>query len=250
MPFAEKIVAFGRELSVLPRFRGNGGLSAFRTYRKLTRSWWRGLGISTVLDIGANTGQFGLSARLALPHATIHSFEPLPGPFAALQRLSARYDNWFAHNVALGSNSGRETMFENAYTVSSSLLPMAEAHKTNFPGTGSTREVTISIERLDEVYERLQAPWEILLKLDVQGFEAEVIAGARRTLGLIKAMIVEVSYIRLYEGQPLFEDIDRLLRDEGFIFQGLFGQCHGTLSGQALQGDAIYLRAEHGQFAR
>ena len=68
MPFAEKIVAFGQELSVLPRFRGNGGLGAFRTYRKLNRSWWRGLGISTVLDVGANTGQFGLSARLALPH--------------------------------------------------------------------------------------------------------------------------------------------------------------------------------------
>ncbi len=68
MPFAERIVAFGRELSAPPRFRGHGGLGAFRTYHKLPRSWWRGLGISTVLDVGANTGQFGLSARRGLPH--------------------------------------------------------------------------------------------------------------------------------------------------------------------------------------
>lgn len=68
MPFAERIVAFGRELSVLPRLRGNGGPSAFRTRRKPTRPWWRGPGLSTVLDVGADTGQFGLSARLALPH--------------------------------------------------------------------------------------------------------------------------------------------------------------------------------------
>ena len=134
-------------------------------------------------------------------------------------------------------------MHRNDYSQSSSLLPMAELHKTAFPETRHSSPETVQVKRLDDLADELRIERPMLLKIDVQGFEAKVIAGATEVLRAADVIIVETGVEALYEGQALFDDVYRMLYERGFPYRGNHNQLLSSHDGRVLQADAFFTPA-------
>jgi len=203
--------------------------------------WLSSLGIRTVLDIGAHEGEFANLIRAVLPAARIVSFEPLPDCFAALEANMHGVSGFSAYNVALGDHDGVTPLYRSDYTPSSSLLSMADRHKSAFPFTVGGRQEQVQVRRLDGLAGSLALDPQILMKIDVQGYEHRVIAGAERVVEASVLVIVETSFETLYHGQELFDGVYALLRRRGFSYVGSFAQLNDPVDGQVLQQDSMFL---------
>ena len=208
---------------------------------------WMGLSarpIRTVLDIGACRGGFARSILLPrFPEAVVHSFEPSPTAFAALRTVAdASQGRILAHNVGLGESAGRLS-FNSAIDSlpSSSLLPSTALNGARFPRTARTETLEVEISVLDEIAPMLAIRDDLLVKIDVQGYEDRVIRGGRKTISRAVACIVEVQVAELYGGQPSFRDIFILMDELGFRFEGVLEQ-HSAPDGGTLYLDAVFLR--------
>jgi len=210
-------------------------------HRKRLR-WLRQMGVKTIVDVGANTGQFSRFMHAFIPEAQIYAFEPLPDCYKELLNHFTGNPKFKAFNVAVGNQSGEVTVFRNDFTPSSSLLPMAELHKENFPQTRREQAQILPIARLDDLLNDFPLERPLLLKLDVQGFEREVILGASKILQQADVVVTELSVEFLYEGQPLFDEIYNLLLAAGFQYQGNFDQLCSPVDGRVLQMDGIFRR--------
>ena len=192
-----------------------------------------------VYDIGASVGV--VSGCLAkLPNITaIHAFEPIPEVFATLTARMRPYPLVQCHNVALSDDTGVMTMYISKSTDSSSLLPMAELHRTELPGTDISHQIQVGVVRLDDHVSQLSLPQPHLVKIDVQGNEDRVLRGGEKTIRQAKYCVLEMSLQPLYEGSPLFDDVYRQVRDLGFRLIGFAGDLTGQ-SGRQLQVDGIF----------
>ena len=204
--------------------------------------WISSLGINTVFDIGANIGQFAMKIHAIVPDAWIFSFEPLEEPFKQLQTNLGSVPKFRAFHCALGDSNTTEAMHRNEFAPSSSLLAMTEVHKKAFPYTVHETRETVEVRRLDDVAGDLCLQDNILVKIDVQGYEDKVILGGARLIARAKLIVVEVSFQTLYERQPLFDEIYRSLRSKGFAYIGNLDQTSSPLDGSMLQADAIFLK--------
>jgi FkbM family methyltransferase len=204
--------------------------------------WIRDLGIRTVLDVGAHDGESAMQFRAMLPEAMIYSFEPLRDCFARLESVVAGKDLHRVFNLALGSACGRSEIHRSEYSASSSLLPMADLHKSAYPFSAGSTSETIEVQTLDALAPSLGLQPPILMKIDTQGFEKQVLIGAEATLPGIKLLIVETSFGELYQGQPRFPEIYRMLEGAGFEYRGSWDQFLSPKDGTPLQQDAIFLR--------
>lgn len=203
------------------------------------------LGIQTVFDIGANAGQFAQLIHRALPKASVYSFEPLSDAFASLQNVFAQHSiPGRCYNFALGDEAGSATIHRHvAHTPSSSLLPTTSYHQDVDHRTREQRDETIQIKRLDEALEELAIPIgpELLIKMDVQGYEQKVITGGLRTFGAAKAVLTEISLDPLYEGQADFAGLFQSLFALGFRYAGNYEQWQDP-DGHVTSVDALFLR--------
>ncbi len=198
--------------------------------------------IKTILDIGANDGSFARSMRARFPDAQIISFEPLHHSYAALMEHMKGDEKFFAYNSALGEQAGETIIHKSASDPSSSLLPMAELHKKLYPHSAEHTDETIQIARLDDVLKNktLEAP--VLVKIDVQGFEAGVIRGGGETLKKADIVLVENSFVTLYEGQALFGEIHNLLQQLGFSYRGRSETHYNTNTKEPIYEDSVFIK--------
>jgi len=194
------------------------------------------------LDIGANTGQFALQFHRLLPDATIYSFEPLEECYKMLLKKMRHSPKFHAFNFALGDKNGDVPIYRNDYTPSSSLLSMKELHKQAFPFTIHATAQSIPIRRLDDIADKLDIVENILVKIDVQGTEDKVILGGEKLISRASILILETSFQRLYQGQPLFDDIYTLLKSKGFVYSGTEHTIRNPNDGGILQCDSIFCR--------
>ena len=194
----------------------------------------------TILDIGANEGQFARIAREVCPQAAVICFEPLADCYAAVQAGVGQDSQVTALQYALGSENGATTIHRSEFSPSSSLLPMGELHQREFPHTAETFEETIQVRRLDDVASDLELASPMIAKIDVQGFECEVLDGGRETFRGCAALIVELSCYALYEGQPLFDDVYARLKELGFDYRGNIDQLLSPQDGRILQCDGLF----------
>jgi FkbM family methyltransferase len=201
------------------------------------------LGIQTVIDVGAHTGEFARMIQNVLPGASIICFEPLHEEFQRLQKLAHDGSVFKAFNFALGDRNGTIEINRSSYAQSSSILAMGELHQKAFPASASQTTETVEIRRLDDVLHDVELKPEIAIKIDVQGYEDKVIAGATATIAKAKAIIIEVSFRELYEGQPLFDRIFALLSNMGFRYMGNLYQLLSPVDGSPLQADALFVRS-------
>lgn len=194
-----------------------------------------------VVDAGANVGQFSLLVRHEAPGARIIAFEPLPEAAARYRRLFAGDPNVALHQCALGPRAGQAQIHVSAQPDSSSLLPIGEEQVRRFPGTQEVAVQTIEVAPLTKFLEPKDIPAKSLLKIDVQGFESEVLESAGPLLGAFGAVYAELSYVRLYEGQPLAPEVIARLTKAGFRAPEVHNLCVGD-DGQELQADFLFER--------
>jgi FkbM family methyltransferase len=200
------------------------------------------LKINTVIDVGAHTGEFAKMITGILPDAAVISFEPLKEEFLQLESQLRDIPRARAFNLALGDQSGIVDMHRSAYSQSSSLRSMTKLHKEAFPESAGEVMERVEVRRLDEIAAKLSLEPEILIKIDVQGYEDKVLAGADRVLSISKAAIIEVSFRELYEGQPLFDSIHATLKQKGFTYMGNLYQLVHPVERSVLQADAFFVK--------
>lgn len=206
-------------------------------------NWLKNLNIRTILDIGANTGQFAADIHAILPEATIYSFEPLQDCYEQLVTRMQGVPKFGAFAFALGSGTYETEIRRSEFSPSSSMLRMGELHKRAFPFSSGEGLERIALKQLDDVARTLELVDNILIKIDVQGFEDKVIGGGVTTIQSAKLLIIETSFERLYEGQPLFDTIYETLRRMGFAYHGNFAQLLSPVDGGVLQADSIFVKA-------
>jgi FkbM family methyltransferase len=212
--------------------------------KKRLRPWelLRQYEIATVIDVGANVGQFAVLMRELLPEARVWSFEPLPDVFASLESRFAEDSLVTALPYALSDHEGEALIQRSAFSPSSSLLPMAELHQREWPLSADCSEVEVQLRTLDGLLrqEVITPKGNVMVKLDVQGHEDAVIRGGQQLLASARVVIVEVSFEPLYHGQPLFADIYTLLSRLGFIYRGSLDQHFSPTLNRFLFADAVF----------
>jgi FkbM family methyltransferase len=204
--------------------------------------WLRQRDIKTVLDVGANTGQFATMINAILPEAFIYSFEPLEQCFKSLRQNTEEIENIQCFRYALGHENAQVMMHANEFSPSSSILEMADLHKTAFPYTKNSTEEPVEVRTLDSLLPQLRLRKNVLAKFDVQGYELNALRGGEEALTQIDILVVETSFYRLYENQPLFDDIYGYLSKKNFKYRGNLDQEKSATNGEVLQTDAIFTR--------
>jgi FkbM family methyltransferase len=203
------------------------------------------LRIDTVLDVGANVGQYGAALRAGGYRDRLVSCEPLPDAYAALAHRSASDGRWTTVATAVGAEPGTLTINVSANSYSSSLLPMTEAHLGAAPGSRfvTTHEVPVTtVEVLASDY--AIDPARTLLKVDTQGYEAPVLDGAGALLAGFCAVQLEMSLVPLYAGQQLADALTARLAGLGFALYVLEGGFGDERTGRMLQYDALFVRVD------
>ncbi len=197
----------------------------------------------TVIDVGANRGQFLLLAARRFPGAALIAFEPLAGPRDVLSRSVPRRRPVRLLDLALSDQAGTATFHVSRADDSSSLLPISTAQVSTFPGTDEVEQVEVRTARLDEVLAPADVEPPVLLKIDAQGGELAVLVGAAALLPSVATILVECSFAELYEGQPRADAVVRFLHGHGFSLHSV-GPVTTALGGRPVQADLVFERAE------
>lgn len=196
----------------------------------------------TVIDVGANVGQFAIWAQEVLAPERIVCVEPQPDAADRIRRM-ARHAKCEVEVVetALGASTGRATLHVTSAGDSSSVLtPTAESQSTR-PGLEVTRTRSVTVLTGDDLF--ASPPHKpVLLKIDVQGSELDVLLGMMLTLERVDAVLVEVSFQSLYSGQSTPHAVVTLLTGCGFELRGV-AEVPGGSAGWALsQADLLFER--------
>lgn len=211
-------------------------------YQRMNGAWLHEANIRTVLDIGANSGQFSRTMHALLPEAMIYAFEPQADTFKSLQEAFAGSTRLNAIHTAVGDQVGETVFHQSTFGQSSSVLPMTELHKDAFPWAAESVETRVPISTLDALSAGLDLQHDVLIKIDVQGFEDRVLIGGQATIEQARYVLIETAYQPLYEGEATFEIVYELMNSYGFRFAGNLDQVRNPGTDLPLYADALFIR--------
>jgi FkbM family methyltransferase len=204
----------------------------------------RALDFDLLLDAGANKGQFTLMTTHVHPTVPVHAYEPHPGEAKTFRVIHRRNPKVVLHELALGESEGSADLIISKRTDSSSLLPAAKTLSELFSGTEPSGETcAVRVSQLDAFALHWQSARKALLKIDVQGYELQVLQGARQALKHCAYVYVESSDIVLYEGQALFDEVKGFLEGEGFQLKSRSHE--DIIDGRLIQADYLFERSLH-----
>jgi len=192
-----------------------------------------------VVDVGANTGQWSSMLLNCVMPEKLVIIEPLPDAFAALQKKFRNNGRVELDNVAIGERESVETLKVTRDTTGGSFLqPREEMRAVIGSNWTITFEVEVPMTTLDRLLVDLA---EVsLLKIDVQGYEKQVLAGAKQTLSKTKFVLVELNFMPQYDGGSWFGDVHEVLtRDFGFFLANT--SQPQVLNGHASKCDGLYV---------
>lgn len=172
--------------------------------------------VSVVFDVGANEGFYGQQLRDFGYRGHIISFEPVEQAFQRLQARACSDGKWIAHNYALGKTAGSAIIHVSRATAFSSMLPLTEAARAFGADLSTSHEQEIAVKTLDEY----SHPWlseNIFLKVDTQGSERAVLAGADATLASAVGVQLELAIIHLYENAWSMTEAIDFMAKKGFL---------------------------------
>ena len=159
-------------------------------------------GFTLTFDVGANAGQFAVGLRSIGYAGKIVSFEPIKEVYASLEANASKDPSWTTVHSALGRCSGSQEFNVGEDTTSSSFRRISGGLVSRIPELAVRRTEAVSVSALDDIFSTYAAPDDVvLLKLDVQGFEDEVLAGAEKSLAKIKAIQIEMAVGEVYAGE-------------------------------------------------
>jgi FkbM family methyltransferase len=197
--------------------------------------------IDLMIDVGANIGQFSAQVRELGYKGRIHSFEPMQHAWDQLRKRMANDTHWTGSKLALGNEVETKSLHISTNSISSSLLAMLPKHLANAPGSVYVGEELVHVSRLDDEFQRFGGgARNIWLKLDVQGYELNVLQGGLTTLRRSRIVQVEMSLTPLYAGQPTFRTLNEYLADAGFDPIGFEAGFQELETGVLLQVDGLF----------
>ena len=197
--------------------------------------------LKTVVDIGANRGQFALTARQHAPDARIIAFEPLEEPAEVFRMVFQGDAGVELHLCAIGPLEGEALMHVSRADDSSSLLPISRLQSQLFPGTDEQGTRWVIVKPLDAVLDAARILRPALFKIDVQGYEFETLKGCAPLLGCFDYLLVECSYMELYTGQALADEVINYLVKAGFVLADRHNLVH-DVHGNPIQADFFFKR--------
>ena len=221
----------------------------YRSARSLaghTEALLSGLTVSCVLDAGANVGQYGSFLRSIGYAGQIVSFEPVPDVYAQLRRRASGDAKWLTVNTALGRESGSATINVTRGSVLSSLHTPLDTDGRSLSGSMQLeRQETVTVSRLDEMVDEhvdRTSPQRLFLKCDTQGWDLEVLEGAKGCLDDVVAIQVEMSVVPIYRDMPDWLDSMTYLHHLGFEPTGFFPVTYISET-RVLEFDCVMVRS-------
>ena len=199
--------------------------------------------VSKVLDIGANSGQYAIELFDIGYSGSIISFEPVKPVFNILNKKVTKNKKWTAFNFGLGNKDEKLSINISENTYSSSILDIMPSHLKGAPESKYIDKEIIQIKTLDSIYDEIVKLNDIVfLKIDVQGFEKNVLDGATKSLQKIKGIQLEMSIEELYRGEILFDQMIPFLKNIGFNLYSLENGFFDVESGKLLQVDGLFFK--------
>jgi FkbM family methyltransferase len=154
---------------------------------------------------------------------------------------------WEVFNLGLGSSQQELTINVSENLASSSFLSVTALSTQAEPLSQFSGTQKVNVVRLDHfLKERINNFENVFLKIDVQGFELEVLKGAEGILKNVKAIQLEMSFVPLYVDGPLYSDILFWIERNGFEVYSIIPGFRNLESGQLLQADGIFTRTRQG----
>lgn len=195
------------------------------TIENLLENIFRNYSVGCVIDVGANTGQYGKSLRKNGYSGHIVSFEPVRSVFEELKETAKGDPKWHCYNLALGETSENKIINVYSSSVFASFLDANDYAKGIWKSLEKSEGETVAVVRLDDVIDEIRRLTEcnyFYLKLDTQGFDQYAFRGAKDTLKYVVAMQTELSMIHVYESMPNPLEILREFTAPGFFVAGMF----------------------------
>jgi FkbM family methyltransferase len=210
-------------------------------YRLLNKAWLPKSKIKLVLDVGANEGQFINTSLALMPNVPVYAFEPNPSLIEALQ---SRYSdsNVRIFPFALGKSPQEASLNISKFSPSSSLLKGSTQLFFEFPEAVLKDVVKVQIKRLDSLLLDSVDRREFLLKIDVQGFEMDVLKGATDVLEQALVIVCETNFSSLYEGQCAFEEIVSFLHGYNFHLIDIGNPIRSRCNQEVLYLDLAFIK--------
>jgi FkbM family methyltransferase len=205
----------------------------------------KNLPVRTIIDVGANTGQFAKTIKGFFPEANIYCFEPIPVVFQELSKWTKNKNNRAkAFNLALGDSEKEIDFFHHQeHSPSSSILKTTNVCESIYPYTKKQQPIIVHQTTLDKAIDTFNIPLisEIVIKLDVQGYEDKVINGGQKTFAKAKACILEINLDLLYESQPSSKDLFLSLYNQGYRYIGNLDQTFAK-DGHVIFIDTVFVK--------
>ena len=208
------------------------------------RLFFKTMNFDAVFDVGANRGQFGEYLRHQVQFKKkIFSFEPLSSAYAVLNAKAALDQNWVTYNFALGEHEEKKEINIAGNSYSSSFLKMLPVHEKAAPESKFIDKEWVEVKTLDSITDDLtDFNKNIFLKIDTQGFERQVLLGAKNKLQFINTIQLEMSLLPLYNGEPIFEETYAFLNKLGYSLIDIECGFTDPTTGKLLQVDGFFQR--------
>jgi FkbM family methyltransferase len=194
----------------------------------------------TIIDVGANEGQFAIAAIEILKPQAIYSVEPDFDVAKILMKNLSSYSKAEVIVSAIGNFAGIADFYKNTDSQVSSLLKIGKDREATFPNSIVKNVIQVPINTLDGIFNGKKLDKPILLKIDVQGAEGQVIDGATQILKEIEWIIIEVAFSDLYEGECSFSIICEKLIEHGFYFVRPLNFHISPLTEDIIEMDALF----------
>lgn len=209
-----------------------------------------------IVDVGARSG-FQEKWNSLASYAQFIGFEPDEDEFAALSSRASKTENLFFLNTALHSHEGKREFHLLRGRQASSLLFPNRVMIERFPEPERfeiEKTVALKVDSMDNVLRANNIEDVDFIKLDTQGTELSILEGATNTLRDVFGVEIEVEFLKLYEDQPLFCEVDEFLKKQDFELFDLrpnywkrkSGMDLGGIKGQLVFADALYLKGVDG----
>ncbi|MEU0782222.1 FkbM family methyltransferase [Streptomyces sp. NPDC006173] len=201
--------------------------------------------VNCVFDVGANSGQYARQLRRLGYTGRIVSFEPTTETFGRLRKAAEGDPDWLVFQMGLGREDTSLSIHVDWKSMNS-LLPPSDYGKGRYKRFATSRTEEIEVRRLDGMMDKaldgITEP-RPYLKMDTQGYDLEVFAGAGDRVAEFVGMQSEVAALRLYEGSPRMDEAIALYEENGFEITGMYPVTREEATGRVVEFDCVMVRA-------
>lgn len=194
-----------------------------------------GFNPGVIYDIGAYKGEWTTDVLEIFPNSSFFMFEAQEAKEDYLRVITGKYSNQLKYHIGLlGAVSGKEVSFHEYETASS-------VHSEYYQTEAVTK--TRQLQSLDDVLQEREWPLPDLIKLDTQGYEIEILKGASKAIANAEAILMEVSFLEIYKGAPLFKDVVRQMSDWNFQAYDICTLMRRPFDQALYQADVLFVKS-------